>query len=164
MQTLTETTYSVEEAKAEFTRAKDRLAKGLTSTPDDKINWSPSSTARTPTELVAHGAMSIEGMQRWLAGEPFPFESMAALDAFCRTEEKKFTTREQALSLLEENTEKFLAFLDSLSQDTLGSTFETPMGSFPMMSALTFPADHLRCHAAQLEYVQTIYGDREMHM
>ena len=163
METLTQT-YSVSDAKAEFNRALDRVAKVYASTPDDKINWSPSATARTATEEVAHCGMSIAGMQGWLAGQPFPFESMAALDEFCRTEEKKFTTREQVNNLMAENAAKFQEFLDGLSQEQLGSMFDTQMGSFPMMAAITFPADHLRAHAAQIDYIQTIYGDREMHM
>jgi len=164
METLTQTPLTVEAAKAEFTRAKDRLAKAYASTPDDKINWSPTPTSRTPTEVAAHGAMSISGMQGWLAGQPFPFESMAALDEFCRKEEKNFTKREAVIGLLDEKSNKFLTFLDSLSQEKLNSMFETQMGTFPMMSAITFPADHIRGHAAQIDYIQTIYGDREMHM
>ena len=65
---------------------------------------------------------------------------------------------------MEKNSKEFIEFLDGLSEEKLESTFETQMGSFPMMVAITFPADHLRSHAAQMEYIQTIYGDREMHM
>lgn len=164
METLTKSQLSVDEAKAEFTRSTDRLKKAYAATPDDKINWSPSATSRTATELVAHSAMSITGLQGWLAGQPFPFESMAALDEYCRKEEKNFTTREAVTGLLDENSAKFVTFLDSLSQETLGSMFATQMGTFPMMTAITFPADHSRSHAAQIDYLQTIYGDREMHM
>ncbi len=164
MSTATETKLSVEGAKAEFNRAKDRVNKCLESTPDDKINWSPSATARTPIEAAAHSAMSISGMQGWLAGQPFPFESMAALDEYCRNEEKNFKTREQVNELMEKNSQAFLEFLDGLNEEKLASTFETQMGNFPMMVAITFPADHLRGHAAQMEYIQTVYGDREMHM
>jgi len=138
METLTQTKLSVDEAKAEFGRAKDRLATIYAATPDDKINWSPSPTSRTPTEVVAHGAMSISGLQGWIGGKPFPFESMAALDEWSRNEEKKFRTRESVLKLLEDNATGYQAFLDSLSQETLGSMFETQMGTFPMMNAITF--------------------------
>src|SRR5437016_1708881 len=92
---------TVEAAKAEFVRAKDRLAKALTTTPDDRVNWSPSPTCRTPIHQVAHSALSIVGMQDWLAGRPFPFADMKELDTFSRTKEKEFTSREQALGLLE---------------------------------------------------------------
>jgi len=154
----------VEDAKAEFLRAKDRLEKGLASTPDDKINWSPSATSRSPIALVAHSALSIEGMRGWLDGEPFPFSSMEELDDFSRKKEAEFSTRDQVKQALDQHTSVFLAWLDSLSDDRVASMFESPMGSFPMAAAITFPADHLRGHAAQLEYLQTIYGDRTMHM
>ena len=155
---------TVEAAKAEFTRAKGRVAKALATTPEDKTNWSPSATSRSPLDEVAHCAMSIKGMQGWLAGEPFPFDSMAELDAFSRAKEKEFTSREQALALLEENSNGYLAWLDGLTDKQIAATFDTPMGSFPMSMAITFCADHLRSHAAQMDYIQTIYGDHDMHM
>ncbi|MBI1757602.1 MAG: DinB family protein [Fimbriimonas ginsengisoli] len=162
MQTL-EIPKAVVAAKAEFGRAKDRIVKALASTPDDKINWSPAPTARTPIHLVAHAGMSISGMQEWLEGKPFPFESMADLDTFLRKEEQPYTTREQALELLDKNSGPYLAWLDTLSEEKLTSMFETPMGAFPFSDAITWPADHLRGHASQLDYIQTIYGDREWH-
>ena len=164
MQTITEQSPVVADAKAEFLRAKDRLVKDLATTPDDKINWSPSSTCRTPLHLVAHAAMSIPGMQGMLEGKPFPFSGPEELDTFSRNKEKEFTTREQVLDLLETNSDGYLAFLDSLTPEQLASNWEMPFGSFPMTSAITFIADHLRCHAGQLEYVQTIYGDLDWHM
>jgi hypothetical protein len=155
---------TVEAAKAEFNRAKDRLAKALNTTPDDRINWSPSPTARTPIHQVAHGAMSIGGMQDWLSGKPFPFADVTELDAFSRTKEKEFSTREEVLGLLEVNSAAYLAWLDELTPEQVASPFESPMGTFPMAAAITFPADHLRAHASQLEYTQTIYGDLDWHM
>jgi hypothetical protein len=155
---------TVEAAKAEFLRAKGRLAKALETTPDDKINWSPSPTSRTPIHQVAHAAMSISGMQDWLSGKPFPFDDINALDSYSRTEEAKFNTREQVLGMLDENSNGYIAWLDSLSPEQVGSMFESAMGSFPMAVAITFPADHLRSHASQIDYIQTIYGDRDWHM
>ncbi len=155
---------TVEAAKAEFLRAKGRVTSALASTPDDKINWSPSSTARTPIEEVVHSALSIKGMQGWLDGNPFPFESMKALDDYSRSREAEFKTRESALELLETHSNEFISWLDGLSDEKVASTFSTPMGDFPMASAITFPADHLRAHASQMDYIQTIYGDREWHM
>lgn len=154
---------TVEAAKAEFTRAKDRVAKALDTTPDDRINWSPSPTARTPLHQVAHAAMSIKGMQDWLAGKPFPFESVADLDSYSRDKEKDFTSREQAIALLEENGAGYLAWLDTLTPEQVSGPFESPMGTFPMASAITFCADHLRAHASQIDYIQTVYGDHDWH-
>lgn len=155
---------AVEEAKAEFIRAKDRIARGLATTPDDKINWSPSPTARTPLQQVAHAAMAIGGMKDWLQGKPFPFKDFTDMDTTLRAMEKEFTTREQVNELLETNSAAYIAWLDSLSTEQVAANFESPMGTFPMSVAITFPADHTRGHASQLEYMQTIYGDMTWHM
>ena len=155
---------AVTQAKAEFIRAKERLVHGLATTPDDKVNWSPAPTARTPVQLVAHAALSIAGMQGWFAGTPFRWASMAEADAEWRQEEKAFTSPQQALDLLEKNSAAYLAWLDSLTPELLASTLHTAMGDFPLAYAITFTADHLRGHAAQLDYLQTVWGDLDWHM
>lgn len=154
----------ISEAKAEFTRAKERIARALATTPDDKINWSPSPTARTPVHLVAHSATGIAFIQSLLVGKPLPHASTAEMDAAFRSAEKEFTTREQALSVLEKNSAEYLAWLDTLTPEQVASTIQLPFGPFAMAAAVTFAADHLRNHAAQIEYIQTILGDRDWHM
>ncbi len=154
----------VTEAKAEFSRAKDRLTHNLETTPDDRINWSPSPTSRTPIEIVVHASMGTAGIHGMLQGKPFPFSGTAELDAHSRSEEKGFTTREQVLGHLEKTSGEYLAWLDTLTPEDVASTWEAPFGSFPMSNAITFAADHLRNHAGQIEYIQTIYGDRDWHM
>jgi len=154
---------AVEAAKGELTRSTDRLANALKSTPADKQNWSPTETSRSPVHVVAHAAMSIEGIRGWLDGNPFPFSSMKELDDFSRAQEAGYSSAEEALALLEKQRDAYLAFLDSLSDEQVNSTFKTPMGEFPYAFAITFAADHTRGHAAQIDYIQTIYGDRQSH-
>ena len=156
--------HSVDAAKSEFLRAKDRIVRALETTPDDRINWSPSMTARTAIDQVAHVALSIPGIQGWLSGEPFPFKDVQELDTFSRTQEESFLTRESVLSLLEENSQGYLEWLDSLTEEQLASTVSMGPRAFPMMEAISFPADHTRGHAAQMDYMQTIYGDLDWHM
>lgn len=155
---------TVTEAKAEFVRAKERIVRALATTPDDKINWSPGSCARTPLQQVAHSAMSIGGIQSMLVGKPFPYASPAEADTAWRAAEKEFTTRAQVLGLLEQSSADYLTWLDSLTAEQISSTLQTPFGAFPMAAAITFPADHLRNHAAQIDYIQTVYGDQDWHL
>jgi len=154
---------TITQTKAEFTRAKDRLVRALETTPDDRINWSPSPTARTPLEVAAHAAVSISGIRSMLQGKPMPFSGTAEMDSAFREKEKTLTSRTEVLALIEENSNKFLAWLDSLTPEQVAADIETPFGAFPMANAITFPADHTRGHVAQIEYIQTIYGDREWH-
>jgi hypothetical protein len=163
MNTLTQNQI-VTDAKAELGRACDRITRTLETTPDDKINWSPSPTSRTPIQQVVHAALGIEGIHGMLQGKPFPFSGPDEMDRVSRQTEKGYTTREAALSLLTEKKDAYLNWLDTLTDEQVASNWEAPFGTFPMASAITFPADHTRNHAGQIEYTQTIYGDLDWHM
>jgi len=149
----------VSDAKAEFLRAKSRLEADINNTPDDKIEWAPSPAARTPIHLVAHGAMGTQLLHGLLDGKPFPFKNVNEMDASNRVAEKDYKTREQALNLLNQASTEYVRWLDALTPEQVDSIVDMPFGAIPMGVAITFAADHLRSHASQLEYIQTIYGD-----
>ncbi len=153
------------QTKAELLRAKDRMAHALATTPDDRLGWSPSPAARTPLQLVGHAASAIPGIQGMLTGKSFPFAGLAEFDAFMRADEQKYTDREQVLTLLDQTHGEYLAWLDTLTPEQLGAMVQTPFGPpVPMVVAITFPAYHLNNHIAQMDYIQTIYGDHDWHM
>ena len=155
---------TITQAKAEFLRAKEQLLSSLATTPDDKLNWSPATTARTPLQLAAHAASAVSGIVRMLNGEPLPYPDTGKFDASMRLAEQEYTTREQVLSLMEQNSAQYLTWIDALSPEQVSSTITIPFGSMPMAVAVTLPADHINYHVAQLNYLQTICGDREWHM
>ncbi len=154
----------VSQTKSQFIRVKDRMVLLLAKTPDDRINWSPSATSRTPLQQVAHSAMAISGIHGMLLGRPFPFENIADMDTSLRADEKKLTTRDDVLSLLEKNGNEYLAWLDTLTAEQLAGTIQSPFGPMPMAGALGFATDHTRGHTAQIEYIQTVYGDLDWYM
>lgn len=124
-----------------------------------------SSTSRTPIQLVAHSALAVTGIQGVLAGKPFPYANGAELDTASRIAEKEFTTREQALGLLEQTSGEYLAWLDALTPERLASAVDFPFApAVPMAVGITFPAYHTSGHVAQMDYIQTIYGDYDWHM
>ena len=155
---------TISQAKAEFTRAKDRLAHVLTVMPDDKINWSPSPTARTPIQQVGHGAASTTFIAGLLAGKALPWADFVEAITSARRAETSYTSREQVLGLLEQSSTDYLAWLDTLTPEQVASTVTMPFGPMPMAIGITLPADHLRSHTAQIDYIQTIYGDLDWHM
>lgn len=155
----------ISQAEAELIRAKERITHALATTPDDRINWSPSPTARTPIQQVAHCADAIPGIQGMLVGKPFPYASIDEFDTAMRAAEKEFTTRDQVLSLLEDNSAQYLKWLDALTPEQLASVIQPPFGPpVPMAVGITFAAYHLSYHVAQMDYIQTIYGDHDWHM
>jgi hypothetical protein len=156
----------VSSTKSDFIRAKEQLARALATTPDDRINWSPSPTSRTPVQIVAHAAEALNNINGFVNGRPFEVENSAEADKIFREHELGFHTREQALELLEQNSAGFLATLDALTPERLSAMVELPfgLGSAPVAVAITFAAAHTRSHIPQIEYIQTIYGDRDWHM
>ena len=156
---------TLSQTKAEFLRAKERLARALATTPDERIHWSPSPTARTPLQQVAHCAMSIAGIHGMLVGKPFPYAGIAEFDTALRAAEREFTTREQVLGLLEQTSAEYLTWLEALTPEQFASTVHTPFGqTVPMAVGLGFPAYHTLGHIAQVDYIQTIYGDQDWHI
>lgn len=75
----------------------------------------------------------------------------------------KFDTREKALNYLEEGTALLLAAVETLDVNTLGDV-DSPMGR-PMsrFAIAELPANHMMYHDGQLNYIQTFFGDKEMH-
>ena len=153
---------TIERAKTDFAQAKEQLLTALASTPDDKLNWSPSPTARTPIHLTAHAAGALKSIHEMLQGRTFEASSTAEADRSFREWEAQFTAREPVLELFQTNSAAYEQFLETLTPDALDATFELPfgLGRAPVSEALTFAPDHTKWHGAQLEYIQTIYGDR----
>ena len=153
----------IESTIAGLTQAKDQLIRVLDNTPDDRINWSPAPTARTAIQIVAHSAFSLGFQSDMLNGTPYPAPTMAEADAEFWAMEREFTSRDKVLGLLETNFQKMVTTLKNLDPNNLDIMVKLPfgMGEAPMHYMLVFPALHTRTHTAQLEYLQTIYGDRK---
>ena len=163
---MTATDEAIEAARRSFFDEKERLARTLSRTPDDRLKWSPSPNSRTPLALVVHAAYAIGSVHRMLVGNPFSIPTTAEADRSFREFERDFTTREQALDLLEENGTAYVEWLNALSSSRLDDMVTLPfgLGAAPLSAALSFVPDHTRWHCAQLEYVQTAYGDHDWHL
>ena len=66
----------IEEAKAEYLQAKERLIKALATTPDDRINWSPSPTSRTPIRDAGRNHASGRSYARSFRTDPLYSEHL----------------------------------------------------------------------------------------
>lgn len=153
---------TIAEAKQVFVMSTDRIKRILEKTPDDRLLWSPAPTARTPLAQVAHAANSIHHIHTAMMGTRYATPTMEEADVEFLEMEKGIVTREAALALLENNSAVYIAWLDQLSADRLSDLVPLPfgMGEAPLEFMLMMPAWHTNDHAAQLEYIQTCYGDR----
>jgi hypothetical protein len=153
---------AIEAAINDLEQSKERLIQVLSKVPDDRLSWSPSSTARNPLQLTAHCAHAIEFIRQMMLGTPYPAADTAVADAEFLKRESEVTSRAEVLALLESNCHDCVASMQGLTDEDLGRMIQLPfgLGMAPVGVAITFPAMHTRSHTYQLEYVQTCYGDR----
>ena len=64
--------------------------------------------------------------------------------------------------LLEANYQKYIDTLKGFDESDFGKMIDLPLelGAAPLGAILAVGALHTRTHTSQIEYVQTIYGDR----
>ena len=155
---------TIESAKGEFERAVVRLTQSVAATPDEKIDWSPAPTARTPIEIAFHCTEVINALHGAISGtDPMPAASPVEMDTYFRTSEMTHGSRDEVVKKLKENAAAYTKWLDELPEEKLAEFWASPFGEIPYSVAITLPAYHTANHTAQLEYIQTIYGDRVWH-
>jgi hypothetical protein len=153
---------NVEAAIGELEHVKGQFLRALENTPDERLNWSPSPTSRTPLQLMAHSAYSLGFIRTMFTGTPYPTPTMAEADAEFMEMDGKIGSREEAVNLFEEKCDDMVTYLRGLAADEMDRMIDMPfkLGQAPLGAVLGVGALHTRHHLAQLEYLQTIYGDR----
>jgi hypothetical protein len=140
-------------------RSHRLLTNDLKAIAADQTNTCPGGCARTALNIVAECA-GINGMAATvLSGGEFQRPSPEAREAHLNS----FDTPEKALAYLDHETERLLAVIETLDIDTLGdemSSFGRPMTRFGVAA---LPAGHMMYHDGQLNYIQCLHGDGEMH-
>ncbi len=96
------------------------------------------------------------------AGTPYPTPTMAEADAEFLEMDSQVSSREHAIELFEGKCAEFVKYLAGLSPEDLERMTNLPfqLGSAPLGAILGAGVMHTRSHLAQLEYLQTCYGDR----
>jgi hypothetical protein len=151
------------QAKQSIVMGKERFLKTFSFVPDDKLTWSPTPSSKSALRIAAHIGISNQGMAGVVRGEKPPFSSMAELFAMIDAEEQKITTRDAAVQLIEASTNSALAALDALTPEQLGGAAGLPGMEMPMAQFIMIIGMHMSNHAAQIDYLQTTWGDLENH-
>ncbi|MGI8924224.1 MAG: hypothetical protein ACR2HJ_09360 [Fimbriimonadales bacterium] len=81
-----------------------------------------------------------------------------------KTAEDALTSRTEMESLFRKNTDEVIAALDTLTPEGICATLDTSLGwSMPMTFLMKLPGMHAISHAAQIDYLQTCWGDQDVH-
>lgn len=142
---------------------REQVLRTAQAVPDDKLNWKPLDNGRTVLDLLGDAAQTPQIVTRMLTEPGFTpsrevFGQMA--------QERANWTRDEAVEHLKSNTDQAIAAIRSLSEEKLaeplhlpmGGGLTLPLGGWIMMIYRTFVS-----RMAQINYIQTLYGDFESH-
>jgi uncharacterized damage-inducible protein DinB len=129
------------------------IAHNLDFIPDDKLNWKPSPTAKSALEIMGE----VIGV--------FDF----VLSRFERPEEEWKgsyevpLTRDEAKKKVLAITQRYIAFMQSLTPEDLEGEVQMRFGPFPKSRLVHLPVQDMTHHHGQIAYLQTIWGDETSH-
>jgi hypothetical protein len=153
-----------EQAKFVAGQAYERLMKTFAAVPDDKLTWSPAPTSKSALQIAAHCGFSNQFLAGVIQGETSHIPgSMKEMEEGIKQKLATITSRAKALDLLSDSIAKVNAALDNVTTEALQTQVTLPFGQMPMAFLIFAPGTHMQTHAAQIDYIQTIWGDTAMH-
>ena len=156
---------TVADCQARVKTATDRLAKTFEFVPDGKLKWSPSKTARSALAIVAHCIMANRMFAMMIRGEQIsPMPTPEQAHASSRQFEATITDRAEAVRQLEASSQEVVAAIGTMTAKRFGGSPNSPFGPMPMPVWMSLPGGHMDNHAAQIDYLQTTWGDLTDHM
>jgi len=149
---------SAEHARGITRIEHEQLVRDLQHIPDDRLDWVPMGKAKTPRQIVVECA----GAYRWLAAKlgnaPDADEQWGAVCGMSPG------TREATVELLGGCWDELVAAFDGVEEAMLEEKRQVFWGEATVETLLFFCEWHTTYHSGQLNYIQTLLGDTEMHM
>jgi hypothetical protein len=156
--------YMISFCRERATNAMDRFLRVLSFVPADKLTWSPTPTAKSALQIAAHCAGYSGGFATIIRAGRFPSSVQEFLGPI-ESAIEGVTTLEQAETVLLKGIADTIAALGGVKPEQVGGTIESPLDrQTPFLFFLNLPGMHLETHTAQIEYLQTCWGDQEVHL
>ena len=138
----------------------ENLITTATAMPGDKVTWRPLDEGRDALDLLVEVAHI-----NLLAAKVFETRSVPPFDPEGQERAKKEAdTLEKAIALLRSSTESLAAAIEAFPEAHLGETVRIGPLNKTFAELMVFVYAHSSYHFGQVNYIQTLYGDREMHV
>ena len=164
MSTVTERHPAAERAKQDAQMCLGRLLKTFSFVPDDKLTWAPEPTCKSALQIVAHCAVANGMFTTIISTGGFPDGPIEELFAAGAAAEAAITTRGAAIAAVEASVAEVVAAIESVPAEKVDADVVTPFMTAPMAFFMNIPGRHLDNHAAQIDFLQTCWGDMDWHM
>lgn len=133
------------------------------STEADKLNWKPMDLGRSALDQLQECAQSPLFFSRVLESREF-FQLDPQFLEEIKAVRAGWTTIEQCEEKMNENHEALFNTIREFPDEDLENSIKLPWGQTATMADLMmFQYWNLVYHQGQINYIQTLYGDLEMH-
>ncbi|HET6643899.1 MAG TPA: hypothetical protein VFG65_00195 [Fimbriimonadales bacterium] len=151
----------IEETEAAVKEAF-RYAKAV---PADKLEWQPLDGGRSVLDLCREMALCPEWAENIIQSEKHP-EFNEDTMAEVRRLQEQWTTAEACEAECRKRLDSLFALYRNMPDERLNETKWLPYDGgrdFTMPEMMDYPHWNFTYHLGQIAYIQTLYGDKEMH-
>lgn len=158
METITAYDFKTKATEA-FAGATKRYIDDLNAMGEDQLTTCPGGCARTPADFTHEVTFINRRIAKRLNGQdPGPFEFKGWMTA-----PDEMRTKAAAVKEFQESAKEIEDALANIPEEEMLRKIETPSGETSPYDLVTFCAMHIIYHDAQLNYIQSLGGDAEMH-
>ena len=134
------------------------MVKDIKHLTDEQLSASPGGKAKSPLEFIAEVGLVNHAMADILLGKEARSEESFA------TKIPEYNTREKAVSILESGTKAICEAIDQTAVEDFHTSVTAPWGAPATKFFLASMAGtHAMYHDGQLNYLQAMGGDTEVH-
>ena len=146
-------------------KSVDGLFRNARAVPEDKIEWKPLDEGRSVLDQLQECAQAPSWYVSLLEARKAPeFDEEAMKKA--GEERRAWKTIDECEKVCKENTERLAELIETFPDEDLEIMITLPFGEgmmFSMADVMMFHYWNNVYHIGQISYIQTLYGDKEMH-
>lgn len=163
--TATDTQQVIAWAKELTTRRAAQFRFNMDFVPDDKLDFKPVPTAKSPKEIYLHTAFSNFGLAGMIS-----HGKVGSADFFQDMEVKQqafmdgIKSRAEMDAAWDDSVKTLEQAFDSVTDEEMDKVVANDMGmTLTTRDWLESPASHIGVHRGQIDYIQTLWDDQEFH-
>jgi DinB superfamily len=148
-----------EKLSEQITSAATRYVQDLMAIPHEQLGTSPMGQARAAYDFTYECVFVNKRIAARMRGDdpgPWPFEGWV-------TAPPEFKNQAMAASELTASTQLIVDAFNAIDESELHRQIETPGGHTTPIEMALMAALHLSHHDGQLNYIQSLHGDGQMH-
>jgi hypothetical protein len=133
--------------------------------PADKVEWRPLGEGRSVLDILQECAQSPQWITGLVLNKKFPDVSPEEM-AKGREARKQWKTIDDCENASRENCSALYAAIREVPESEFGLIVHLPFGGgidLPLMAVMGLHYWNTVYHSGQVNYIQTLYGDKDMH-